>query len=219
MSERKSPVPVVLLHGLNRTYRSMEKLGKKLEERGFEVHNIGYPSTRHPIEKLARNLREGDLAELAEREDLCFVTHSMGGILLRWIQSYMPMPGLYRSVMLAPPNQGSEVADHMMHYRLARWLNGPPLEQLGTKANSLPLDLENINFHCGVLAGSRSSNPFFRRFFDEANDGKVAVERTKDPGVSDWRVLPVFHSTMMKNRAVIDHVIHFLEHGWFEKVY
>jgi triacylglycerol lipase len=197
----------------------MEKLGRHLQEKGYEVHNIGYPSTRHPIEKLAKDLREGELAPLAERDDLCFVTHSMGGIILRWIESYMPMPGLFRAVMLGPPNQGSEVADHMKHYRLARWLNGPALNQLGTDAHSVPLDLDEINFHCGVLAGSKSSNPFFRRFFDEANDGKVAVESTKDPGVNDWRVLPVFHSNMMKNRAVINHVTHFLQHGWFEKTH
>jgi len=219
MKQLAKSTPVVLLHGLNRTWRSMEKLGRRLEEKGFEVHNIGYPSTRFPIEKLAQDLRKGALAPLADREDLCCVTHSMGGIVLRWIQSYMPMPGLYRSVLLAPPNQGSQVADHMKKYRLARWLNGPALQQLGTDADSLPLSLENINFHCGVLAGSRSSNPFFSRFFDEANDGKVAVESTKNPGVADWRVLPVFHSTMMKNSAVIEHTIHFLEHGWFEKVH
>jgi alpha-beta hydrolase superfamily lysophospholipase len=219
MSSNQEAKPVVLLHGLNRTSRSLEKLGRALDDKGFEVHNISYPSTRFPIEKLAKDLRQGELAPLADRDDLCFVTHSMGGIILRWIESYMPMPGLFRSVMLAPPNQGSEVADAMMNLRLARWLNGPALEQLGTMSNSLPLELEDINFHCGVLAGSRSSNPFFRRFFDEANDGKVAVESTKDPGVADWRVLDVFHSTMMKNRAVIDHTLHFLEHGWFEKVH
>ncbi|MDH5345781.1 MAG: alpha/beta hydrolase, partial [Gammaproteobacteria bacterium] len=43
---------VVLLHGLARTSLSMEIMAWSLEEAGFTVANIDYPSRDHPIEAL-----------------------------------------------------------------------------------------------------------------------------------------------------------------------
>lgn len=44
---------VIVLHGIFRTHRSMRKLANFLEKDGFEVLNLGCPSTKHSIESIA----------------------------------------------------------------------------------------------------------------------------------------------------------------------
>ena len=62
----------------------------------------------------------------------------MGGLLLRYYLSRHRIDKLGHTVMLAPPNHGSEVADKLRDNILYRIINGPAGLQLGTDANSLP---------------------------------------------------------------------------------
>ena len=67
-----------------------------------------------------------------------FVTHSLGGILVRSYLKRNPFARLGRVVMLGPPNQGSEVIDHIGSWRIVRELNGPAGKELGTGSASTP---------------------------------------------------------------------------------
>jgi len=75
--------PVVLLHGLARTSRSMADLEKALSNEGYPVLNIDYPSRKFQIPELARIVRAEIASKTADAEKVHFVTHSMGGIILR----------------------------------------------------------------------------------------------------------------------------------------
>ncbi len=209
---------VVLLHGLNRSHRAMAKLGKNLKASNYTVINCDYPSRSADIHTLATNLFATLTPQLASAPKVHFVTHSMGGVLLRAYLQDHTLPKLGRVVMLAPPNRGSEVADALGSLKLYRWINGPAGCQLGTGNNGLPLQLKPPGFALGVIAGDRSVNPFLSLLIPGPDDGKVSVARTQTEGMQDFISLPVTHTFMMRNTHVIQQTKSFLKTGRFQRL-
>lgn len=208
---------VILLHGLARTYRSMNKLANILERAGYQIVNQPYPSTRLPIEKLAEMALSKAILKCQGKGKIHIVAHSLGCILARhYFQKGCP-DRLGRVVMLGPPNQGSEIADKLGHLSLYKFINGPAGNQLGTSTSDLPQSLGPVNFETGIIAGNRSINPILSTMLPGANDGKVAVERSRIEGASDHITLPVTHTFMMRNNIVTDQVLAFLHDGKFKQ--
>jgi len=119
--------------------------------------------------------------------------------------------------MLAPPNEGSEVADKLGDLSLYKWINGPAGNELGTDKNSVPNQIGPAHFPVGVIAGDRSINWINSLFLIPGrNDGKVSVERAKLAGMSDFLVVHATHPFIMRNDEVIRQTIKFLQTGTFE---
>jgi triacylglycerol lipase len=209
---------VILLHGLCRTSRSMVKMERALTDAGYKVRNVDYPSRTAPIQKLADDAI-GKVVSDCQRDGatkINFVTHSLGGILVRSYLARHTIPNLGRAVMLAPPNQGSEVVDKLGWLFLFKWLNGPAGNELGTDKNSTPNKLGPANFPVGIIAGDRSINWINSLLIPGRDDGKVSVERTKLAGMTDHIVIHATHPFIMKNREVIRQTIQFLRAGNFD---
>lgn len=209
--------PLVLLHGLGRSPRSMWRLSREARRRGWQVHNLGYPSRRESIRAHAERVGKQLAAIAAEQGPLDVVTHSMGGIVLRvavadgWIA-----PGqLHRVVMLAPPNGGSELADALSRTWWFPLVMGPAAVELRTAADGVPAALPPVSFPLGVIIGRRSRNPLFGRVFTGPNDGKVSVARAGVSGMHELRIVDRGHTFVMDAPEVVADVFHFLEHGRF----
>ncbi len=212
---------VVLLHGLARTAASMRVLEDALLAQGYSVSNLSYPSRQAPIEALAPAAVAAGLDECATHspQQIHVVTHSLGGILLRAYMQQFPETKIGRVVMLGPPNQGSQVVDHLHDSPGFAWLNGPAGMQLGTAEDSVPKALGPVNFELGVIAGTRSVNLLLSTHLPEPNDGKVALASTKISGMTDHIALPVSHTFMMRDAEVIAQVLAFLAEGRFRSEY
>ena len=153
--------------------------------------------------------------KLAGCDKVHFVTHSLGGILVRDYFSHHSDARLGRVVMLGPPNQGSEVVDHLKEWRMFQWLNGPVGAELGTDAASVPRKLGPVTFELGVIAGDRSINWINSLMIPGPDDGKVSVEKSKVEGMKDHLVVHTAHPFIMRNREVIEATLRFLKNGRF----
>jgi pimeloyl-ACP methyl ester carboxylesterase len=209
---------VILLHGLARKASSMKKLERALKENGYQVVNVDYPSTKHDIEALADWSIGNAIKKVGPNSKIHFVTHSMGGILVRQFLRQYKMHNLGRVVMLGPPNSGSEIVDLLQNVPGFKTVNGPAGLQLSAKKDALPNQLGPANFELGIIAGSRSVNLVLSTMLPMPNDGKVSVESSKLEGMSDHLTMPVTHTFMMRNSAVITQVILFLQQGAFKSI-
>jgi pimeloyl-ACP methyl ester carboxylesterase len=207
---------VILLHGLIRTSDSMEAMEDALLEEAYIVHNIDYPSRQLPIEQLAKDVRKQVTSLIESKDTVHFVTHSMGGILVRAIQKEVPLENIGRVVMLSPPNQGSELVDSLGDFSLFDWINGPAGNQLGTYPDSYISSLGPIDFELGVITGDRSINWINSMIIPGKDDGKVSTERAKIEGMQDYKVVHATHPYIMKNNQAVEATLRFLKTGSFE---
>ena len=207
---------VAFLHGLARTPSSMNKIAAEFAAHGYATSNQGYPSREHPIEVLAPLAIEDAIDGCPADSTVHFVTHSLGGILVRYYLSERELDRLGRVVMIAPPNGGSEVVDNWRNVPGFKALNGPAGLQLGTDEGSVPLALGPVDFDVGIIAGTRTFNPILSLSLPNPDDGKVSVARARVDGMTDFITVPHSHPFIMKAKDTIRQALRFIETGRFD---
>lgn len=80
----------------------MSGMEKFLQDHNFSVTNLDYPSREFSIPELAEQVRKKITidSKAQNAQKIHFVTHSMGGILLRQIQKTKPLSNLGSKVVL-----------------------------------------------------------------------------------------------------------------------
>jgi len=207
---------VVLLHGLARGHGSMARLGRFLRAQGFETLGRTYPSRRHSIAYLANDVTEWIVEHAGERP-VSAVTHSMGGVIVRHLHD--PRIRWQRIVMLAPPNQGSQLAAALTSNAVFRWYYGPAGAEL---ANSAQWPMPPAPF--AVIAGTRGfalTNPtswtMGRRFSAQIkHDGTVAVDETRLASMAAFAEVDATHTWIMNDPYVHALVVRYLSAGSFD---
>ncbi len=218
-AEGSVPTPtVVLIHGLGRTRRSMWVVGLWLKFCGYRVRSIGYPSHRVSIaDAVQLHLKPGlERLEIEAGSQVHFVTHSLGGIVFRaWAAQRDPEFPLGRAVLLAPPNQGSQIIDELRQWGWVRWLLGPVSAELGTDAGSTPNTLGPLPPDTGIIMGDKDTLPVFRHLLGGESDGVVTIASSHGEGEADFVLLPANHATIILQPAVFRAVHRFLQTGSF----
>lgn len=210
---------VILLHGLGRTSQSMNSIARALKQDSYVVVNHSYPSRKKSIEVLAEEVVDNSITECrqlgANRIDI--VTHSMGGILVRQYLQTHQVPELKRLVMLGPPNHGSEISSLYKNKRWYRWFTGHAGQQLHTGTDSLPNQLKPLtSVEIGVIAGTRSIDPWFSSRIPAPHDGKVSVASTRLAEMKDFIAVPYSHTFMANAPVVVRQIKYFLQQGGFD---
>ncbi|WP_299594103.1 alpha/beta fold hydrolase [uncultured Microbulbifer sp.] len=207
----------ILIHGITKDSSSMEAIASALDDAGFHTVNLDYPSKKYPIETLAEmTLPRGISAcDQAQASPLYFVTHSMGGLLLRQYYENRVVDDVARVVMLGPPNQGSRLGNFLSCIPIIKDVNGPAGNQMGIDERALPNRLGPVKFPLGVIAGTRSWNPLFSAIIRGNDDGIVGLPSTYVEGTCERITYPLTHNGLTGSPQVIDQVVNYLVNGHF----
>jgi len=206
---------VVLLHGLAATAETMGQIHSSLENEGYRVINIDYPTTQHSLEELTLPIRDLITDETQPTDRIHFVTHSMGGILVRLIQRDHPLKNIGRTVMISPPNQGSEAVNLFGDLDLVAATFGPAAMSLAAGDNHFLQSLPPADFEVGVIAGSQGIDIVMSSVIPGPDDGVVSVASTRLPGMSDFTIVHASHPLIVFDREAIKQTVAFLKTGEF----
>lgn len=211
---------VILLHGIRLNKWSLFFVQRALKRAGYNALPISYPSTHKSLDDIADWLYQKHLGEdFWERNNkVHFVTHSMGGLVARrYLSKYknqLSSSKVGRTVMMGPPNRGSEIADLLHRFLPYQWMFGPAGTELATNIQEQNNDL--LYYETGVIAGSVSwLYPLSGLIIPGPNDGRVAVERTKLEHLTDHITLTTSHTFMVYRPLVHRQILSFLRHGRF----
>ncbi len=214
---------VVTIHGLGRTRRSMEGIGRYLAESGgYTLINMSYASTRNPIDVNARALARV-IDHLEGVETIHIVAHSLGNLVTRHYLADLAAAGKLdamrprfgRMVMLAPPNQGSSLAVQLKDNELFRWILGAAGGQLAQEWEPLSRRLATPNFEFGIIAGRQKVAGVANAVVEGDDDFVVSIAETRLIGARDFLVVPVLHTYIMEDPEVRQSTLRFLQHGYF----
>ena len=207
---------VVLVHGLGRSAGMFDDLATTLQADGYDTAAITYASTRESVEAHADHLARL-IAGLEGVQEVSFVTHSMGGLVVR---ALLADPRLRNAgirfgglVMIAPPNRGSAIARTLKDVSVYRWLTTETGRDL-TPAGARALPTPAIDF--AIVAGGLGDGEGFNPFLDGDDDGVVTVAETRLAGARDFRVVPSLHGLVDNHPETVRAVRAFLKNGKFD---
>lgn len=207
-----SAVPVVLLHGALRSSIGMLPTAAYLRRQGLAPRGFDYATRGATLEQHAERLDAFVRRWLGPRPPvLGFLTHSMGALVVRMYLGSASLGDEQRVVMLSPPNRGSQLAARNRGRRAFRVLYGRAAEELQpdrvARLPAVPATARVL-----VLAGGRGDARGFNPLLDGDDDGVVAVDEMRLPGVEPTFVGGL-HATMQWRRAVLDAAAAFLRDG------
>lgn len=207
---------VVLVHGMVRSSKSFAKLRVRLQQEGYQVFAFDYPSTRVEIPKSAEFLHT-TIGSLEGIDEINFVVHSMGGLVVRSYLAKHRDKRIRRMVMMGVPNLGAKLADRLKENLIYKTVFGPAGQQLHSDSEGLIAKLPTPDFEFGVLAGGKGTIAGYNPLIPGDDDGTVGVASTRLPGATDFATVRCLHSFLMSHNEATDYTVHFLMHGRFRK--
>jgi triacylglycerol lipase len=208
---------VVVVHGLAWLRDTLKPTVRHLQSEGYQVVRFKYNSHK-PLDEATLVKEMGTFLKTTcpdPHRRIHFVAHSMGTVVTRLYLAAQPLPNLGQVVLLAPPNQGTELADNVAKSKLLQEIFGHGAPALGTAPDSLPNRLAHPTYTPGVIMGDRSMFWITSWMLPGPDDGVIRVERGKLPGMGGFLVLPANHINLPGNATALREMDSYLRTGAF----
>jgi triacylglycerol esterase/lipase EstA (alpha/beta hydrolase family) len=140
----------------------------------------------------------------------------MGGLVIRTYLNKYGLKKLGRVVMIAPPNNGSIVADILQKFKIYNWWFGPSGQQLISDQSNFLSSFGKINYNLGIIAGNKPFTFLPNFITNKPNDGLVSVESAILKNAKDHVVLPYNHVSLLFSKQTRIQALNFLKFGRFE---
>lgn len=210
---------VILLHGILKSSKHMKKIEKYLEQSDYTVINISY-DYKKSISDIADYVYSKVFAITKnsedEQEEINFVTHSLGGLIVRELLNKYKLNNLEKVIQIAPPNHGSEVASFLKDNYFYKKYCGIAGQELVKDNSGIMNKLGAVNYELGVIAGNKS-NIFGNFLISDINDGRVSTMSTKVEEMKDYIELDLAHNELVKSTKIFEKIELFLRYGYFEE--
>lgn len=209
---------VYLIHGYGGLGIELKEIQKALEKEAVVSEIYSYPSLVKEVDSVGNTLFEKVRNE--NYDTVSFVTHSLGALIVRSIYEHLDsltvFPYIHRIVMIAPPNNGSPVADFFAQFSFVKYIIGPNINNITTNpltgASKYPIPTCEV----GLIAGSFGGKRGFNIFVKGDNDGVLLPEKTKMGVEKDVAFVKSWHVGLLYNKTVIKYVAAFLRYGVFK---
>ncbi|MCC6201866.1 MAG: alpha/beta hydrolase [Gammaproteobacteria bacterium] len=178
---------------------------------GFAAQPFNYQSVQAGLDENV--LRLNQFLAAVPGDTLHLVGHSLGGLLLLHAQQRQPDPRPGRIVCLGSPLRGSCAAQALAALPFGEDMLGATIRDAVLNGG---LDAWRGQREVGVIAGTLAAG--LGRVIGELpepNDGTVAVEETRLPGITEHLEMKVSHTGLLFDDDVAAQTAQFLRHGRF----
>lgn len=210
---------VILIHGFFRGSNDMLALKTNLSKLGYAGMVVDLPLTFQRIEEsvaLLDNFLAEIIKSLGNDEKIYLVGHSTGGLVIRsWWAATKFRDKIAKCVLVATPNNGSELADMAGRYlkilpHFCKTLES--LQSHNVKKYPLP---SQLGVATGAIAGDKN-NLLLGKLIKGENDGRVSVESVLIEGLEDFVILHYGHMEIHHQMVTAQLIDHFFKTGSFK---
>jgi len=206
---------VVFLHGALKSPYSMKRLENAFRNEGYNTLNFNWEGRTHSVQWNAAKL-DSILAESGAYEGkVHFVTHSMGTLVVRYFLDEYHVPSLGRFVMIAPPNQGSDLATELQDFPPFLWIYKETVDYLTTGQNGFAANIGIPDCEFGIIAGGTGGEHGLTWYLPGDDDSVLSVDNTKLAGAKDFMLIDASHSMILIQNETLRNALHFIKYGNF----
>ena len=156
------------------------------------------------------------MGRLEDVERVSFVTHSLGGMVVRELlgrpRDFANGIEFGRAVLIAPPSKGALMADWLQDVPAYQALSGPSGQEI-TSEGAQDLPLPSIPF--AVIAGIKGDGEGYSPLLPGEDDGVVALDEARLEGAADFLAVEAIHTFIADQPETIRAVKAFLATGRF----
>jgi hypothetical protein len=216
-----SGAPVVVgIHGFLGNKKSYKSISRSFAYEGFKMYSFEYNSFQGNLRSHGHDLAVYlcCVAQQNPGQEINFVTQSLGAIILRAALNDPACPEEAkkgRAVMIAPPNQGTELARtfdevgeayRCLGFELAYELTNYTYEDIRA-IGYFPEEMEIL-----IIAGSKGSS----FWTNETNDGLITISETAIDHTFYFQTYPVSHTRILAYTPAIRLAQRFICSGFDE---